>query len=108
MLSVKTRVAVPKQAGRGEIIQIKTLAGHPMDNGYMIDREGRRIPRQLIHRFEALYKGELVFRADLHEAISTNPLISFFVVATDSGRMEFKWYDDDGSVYTDSAEITVT
>lgn len=79
-----------------------------MDNGFMIDRNGNRIPRQLIYRFEALYNGEMVFRADLHEAISTNPLISFFVVATVSGRMEFKWYDDDGSIYADSAEIIVT
>lgn len=108
MQHVKTRVSVPKQVGRGEIIEIKTLVKHPMDNGFMIDRDGLSIPRQLIHRFEALYNGETVFQADLHEAISTNPLISFFAVATDSGRIEFRWYDDDGSVYTDSAEITVT
>ncbi len=107
MQNVRTRVSVPKQAGRGEIIEIKTLVSHPMNNGFMIDRGGRRIPRQLINRLEALYNGEMMFWAILHEAFSSNPLISFFTRATHSGRIEFKWYDDDGSIYTDSAEITV-
>ena len=104
---VRVRIAVPATAKRGEVLELKTLITHPMDNGFMFSRDGERIPRHIIHRFEALYNGALVFRADWHEAISTNPFISFHTVADESGRIEFRWYDDDGAVYTESADIEV-
>jgi sulfur-oxidizing protein SoxZ len=53
------------------------------------------------------YNGEEVFRADLHPSIAANPYLSFHTVATESGRLEFTWHDDDGSVYQESAEIEV-
>jgi sulfur-oxidizing protein SoxZ len=108
MIGVRTRKSVPGFARRGEVFEIKTLATHPMDNGFMYGRDGRLIPRHIIHRFEAIYNGEVVFHADWHEAISTNPFISFYAIAGESGQIEFRWYDDDGAIYTDSAEITVT
>ena len=108
MDKVRIRAAVPAAVRRGEVFELKTLITHPMDNGFMFSRDGERIPRHLIHRFEALYDGALVFRADWHEAVSTNPFISFHAVAEASGRIEFRWYDDDGAVYTESAHIEVT
>ena len=73
----------------------------------MFTRDGERIPRHIIHRFEAIFNGETVFRADWHEAVSENPFISFHAVADESGRMEFRWHDDDGTVYRDSADIQI-
>lgn len=108
MDAVRVRTAVPDSVRRGEVFELKTLISHPMDNGFMFSRDGRRIPRHIIHRFEALYNGSLIFRAHWHEAVSTNPFISFHAVAEKSGRIEFKWYDDDGSVYTESADIEVS
>jgi sulfur-oxidizing protein SoxZ len=102
-----TRVAVPTTAAKGEIIEIKALASHPMDNGFMYADNGMRIPRWIINRFEVDYNGERVFAADWHVAVSSNPFISFYTVATESGTLEFRWYDDNGDVYTNSAEITV-
>ena len=104
---VRIRAAVPATVRRGEVFELKTLISHPMDNGFMFSRDGERIPRRIIHRFEALYDGALIFRADWHEAVATNPFISFHAVAEGSGRIEFRWYDDDGAVYTESAEIEV-
>ncbi len=98
---------MPSTVARGETFEIKTLVAHPMDNGFMFNRSGELIPRRIIHRFEALYNGETVFRADWHEAVSANPFISFYAVAGESGRIEFRWHDDDGSVYTASADIQV-
>ena len=107
MVEVRMRKSVPASVARGEIFELKTLVTHPMDNGFMFNRNGEHIPRHIIHRFEALYNGEIIFRADWHEAVSANPFISFYAVAEESGRIEFRWYDDDGSVYTDSADIHV-
>ena len=108
MDGVRIRVAVPATVSRGEVFEIKTLITHPMDNGFMYSRDGERIPRHLIHRFEALYDGDLVFRANWHEAVSTNPFISFHAVAEESGRIELRWYDDDGTVYIELADIEVS
>ena len=54
------------------------------------------------------YNGTEVFSADWHTAISSNPYMAFNTIATESGTLEFTWVDDDGSVYSKSAKITVT
>ena len=108
MDDVRIRAAVPAAVRKGEVFEIKTLISHPMDNGFMFSRDGERIPRHIIHRFEARYNEALVFRADWHEAVATNPFISFHAVAEESGRLELRWYDDDGAVYTESADIEVS
>ena len=107
MSKVMIRISVPSTAAKGEIIELKTLIKHPMDNGFMFSRGGERIPRHIIHRFEAMFNGEKVFQADWHEAVSSNPFLSFYALAEESGKFEFYWYDDDGTVYTDSAKIQV-
>ena len=104
----QVRVAFPATAQKGEVIQIKTLVSHPMDNGFLMNFGGRMIPRWIINRFEVDYNGETVFSADWHVAISTNPYLIFYTVATGSGQLDFKWYDDNGSIYTYSAPIEVT
>ena len=35
------------------------------------------------------------------------PYLAFYTVATESGRLHFEWLDDDGTVYTAEAELTV-
>ncbi len=107
MSGVRIRKSVPATVSKGEVFEIKTLVSHPMDNGFMFSRDGNRIPRRIIHRFEAIYNGSMIFRADWHEAIAENPFLSFYAVAEETGLIEFRWYDDDGTVYTDSARIEV-
>ncbi len=103
----KPRVKVPKTAKKGDVIQIKTLIAHKMESGQRKDKKGAVIPRKIINKFEAKYNGEVVFSADWHPAISANPYLAFHTVATESGTLEFAWTDDDGSVYTKTAKITV-
>lgn len=103
----KPRVKVPKTAKKGDVIEIKTLIAHKMESGQRKDKKGAVIPRQIINKFEAKYNGEVVFSADWHPAISANPYMAFHTVATESGTLEFTWTDDDGSVYTKTAKITV-
>jgi len=104
----RPRVQVPrKPVPRGEIIEVKTLISHEMESGQRKDAKGNVIPRKIINRFEATYNGELVFAMDVHPAISSNPYITFKLRIDEPGALQFKWVDDDGSVYTHEATIEV-
>ena len=108
MAESKPRIKLPSTAAKGEVIQIKTLISHEMESGQRKDKEGNKIPRQIINKFVCTFKGKEVFSADWYGAISANPYMSFYTVATESGAYEFTWTDDNGSVYTGKSEITVT
>jgi sulfur-oxidizing protein SoxZ len=103
----RTIVNLPAQAKRGEIIEIKTLAAHPMETGFRRTQFGELIPRDIIRRFVCTYNGEEVFRAELHPAIAANPLLSFTTVATESGTITFRWSGDNGYAVTETASIRV-
>ena len=103
----RTVVNMPAQAKRGEIIEIKTLAGHVMETGFRHTERGESIPRDIITQFVCTYNGAEIFRAELFPAISANPLITFTTVATESGTLEFKWVGDKGFTASHSAQLTV-
>lgn len=107
MAEVKPRVRVPEIAKKGEIIEIKTLIAHPMENGLRIDDSGEKVPRHIIKKFTCTYGGEVVFEADWYPSISANPYLAFTTVATDSGELVFSWVDDDEHVFAATAHITV-
>src|SRR5882672_7571010 len=96
-------VTVPSKAKRGEVIEIKTLASHVMENGFRRTQTGELIARDIITQFVCTYNGVEVFRADLHPAVAANPLIAFTTVATESGTLEFKWTGDNGYAATQTA-----
>jgi sulfur-oxidizing protein SoxZ len=101
-------VNIPKQASKGEIIDIKVLISHPMESGQRHDDNGQIIPRRIINKFVCSWNGEDVFSADLFPAIAANPFLQFTAVAEASGTISMTWVDDDGMVQTELASITVT
>ncbi len=105
MAKSRPRIRVPKKVAKGEVIEIKTLISHPMESGQRKDKQGNTIPRKIINRFEAYFNGRQVFAVDLHPAISANPYLSFFLRVDEPGELEFRWIDDDGTVYTKKAKI---
>jgi sulfur-oxidizing protein SoxZ len=100
-------INVPKKARRGDVIEIKTLMSHIMETGYRHTTSGKIVPRDIITSFACRYNGEQIFRADLFPATAANPFISFFTVATESGKFDFEWIGDNGFSETASASITV-
>jgi sulfur-oxidizing protein SoxZ len=100
-------VTLPAQAKRGEIIEVKTLAQHPMETGFRRRQTGELIARDIIRQFVCTYNGAEVFRVDLHPAIAANPLIAFSTVATESGTLSFQWVGDNGYSVTETASISV-
>ena len=98
---------MPPKAKRGQIIEIKTLISHIMETGFRRTETGEPIPRDIITTFTCSFQGTEIFRADLHQALSANPFITFFTVATESGTLEFRWTGDHGMEETATAKITV-
>ena len=106
--NVTPRVRVPRSATPGEVVSVRTLISHVMESGQRRDDDGNTIPRSIIHRFTCDFNGENVIDVALEPAISTNPYFQFEAVVNESGTFNFTWYDDDGSVYEDSADIAVS
>jgi sulfur-oxidizing protein SoxZ len=78
-------------ATKGEVFRVKTIISHQMETGLRHDAQDRVIPRKIINRFACRYGGVEVFSVDLHEAVSANPYIEFYLLATESGPLEFVW-----------------
>jgi sulfur-oxidizing protein SoxZ len=103
----KPRIRLPKQARKGEVIQVRTLASHVMESGQRRDRNGNLIPRKIINRFTCTFNGRPVFACDLEPAIAANPYLQFSVRVEESGTFRFTWTDDDGAVVTAEERIAV-
>lgn len=101
-------INVPASPKRGEIIEIRTLIGHPMETGFRTGSDGQKLPRDIIRRFACRYNGELVFSAEFFPAIAANPYCAFHTIATDSGTLAFTWEGDNGYTQTETVAITVT
>ncbi len=101
------RLSVPATAARGEVVEVKALIQHEMESGFRRGSRGEVIPRDIITDFECLYNGEQVFRATLFPGVSANPFLTFHTVAVRSGTLEFRWTDQNGETWSDTAEITV-
>lgn len=100
-------INVPRQARRGEIIELKALVAHVMETGYRRNQSGALIPRDILRRFVCRYNGEEIFRADLHPGLAANPYFAFSTVATESGTIDFSWTGDHDFSHSESVVITV-
>ncbi|MDU1691681.1 MAG: thiosulfate oxidation carrier complex protein SoxZ, partial [Bradyrhizobium sp.] len=65
----KPRIKLPKEAKKGEIIQIKTLVSHLMESGQRKDAQGKPIARKIINKFTCEFNGRPVFSCALEPAI---------------------------------------
>jgi sulfur-oxidizing protein SoxZ len=106
-MAEKPRLKVPKEAKKGEIIELKTLIAHVMETGLRKDASGAIIPRKIINKFTCEFNGKPVFSADIEPAVAANPYIQFNAKVDESGTFKFTWVDDDGTVTTTEEKITV-
>jgi len=100
-------INAPKTARKGEVIELKALILHPMETGFRPGTNGTIIPRNIIERFVASWNGAEIFSMAFSPAISANPFVSFFAVATESGRITFRWTGDEGFSAEESVAIEV-
>jgi len=102
------RIQMPKQATRGQVVEIRIAIQHPMETGFRRDDGGREIPKNVINKLICRYNGVEVFRAEMGSGVAANPYLDFFVVADASGELVFDWIDDSGMTGSERAPIVVT
>ena len=101
-------IQVPSRARRGEVFEVRATIAHPMETGFRPGADGRPVARNIVQRFHCRYNGDLVFSAELHPAISANPYVSFYTVATDSGTLELEWLGENGFRQLERRALQVT
>lgn len=98
---------VPDSAAAGEIVQVKVLIRHPMETGFRTGRDGRRVPRDIIHELVCDYDGAEVFRAELFPAVAANPFFSFHLRARRTGEVVVRWTDEQGTEHREARTLIV-
>jgi len=102
------RVQVPREAKRGDIIEIRIAIQHTMETGFRYDNFGKPIPKNVINQVVCRYNGTEIFRAELGSGVAANPYLQFSTIAEASGDIVFDWVDDAGERGTERASITVS
>lgn len=104
---MSARIRIPKQARRGEIVEIRTLLEHKNESGWRRDDQGSAYPRNIVTRFVCTYAGDEVVNADLRRGISANPYFAFFLRAEATAELVFRWQDESGAVFEEKARLEV-
>ena len=107
MATPRPRIKLPRKIAAGVPFTVKTRITHPMHTGLRHDGKGKIVPRRIVNRFEVLFDGAPAFSVDLHPAVSADPYFQFTMAVPGSGLLEFRWIDDDGSVYGLRKRISV-
>ena len=108
-MAVKPRIKLDKKdAKKGDLVEVKALVSHVMENGLRRDASGNVVPRKILNKFTCTVAGKQVFAADFEPAVSANPYIQFKFKATESGPVVLTWHDDDGSTIVGEEKITVS
>lgn len=107
-IDARPRVRVPRTASVGEVVQIRTLINHPMENGHRLDTSGATVPRHIVNRFVCTFNSQTVVEIDIEPSLSADPFIEFEARVTESGTFQFAWFDDNGDMYQASGDIVVS
>ena len=79
-MAEKPRLKLPKEAKKGEIIEIKTLMPHVMQTGLLKDKDGKTIPRKILNKFVCTVAGKQVFAADFETTCTAFPFRTAWTV----------------------------
>ena len=92
----QARFDMPTQVRAGEVFKLRLLVQHPMETGYLLDLNNRRIARNVINDLRCTYLGQEVLRIEPSSGLSANPYVEFFLRASQSGEIAVDWVDDRG------------
>ena len=106
-MAEKPRIKVPTSVKKGEVFQVKTLIKHPMESGNRKDESGATVPRKILNKFVCKANGKEVFASDFNTSVSADPFLTFHLKLEETSKLQFEWTDDDGSVISETVEVTV-
>ena len=92
------RLQLPARIVEGDVFKLRLLVQHPMDSGFLRDLDGVLIKRNVIRHLQCLLHDKEVFRVEPTTGTAANPLFEFYLRATKSGELYFRWVDDKGYI----------
>lgn len=101
------RISIPEKVNAGDIIELKAMIQHPMETGYRRDQKGKVIPQNIITSFRCSYDERTIFEATFLPGIAANPFLTFFVRATHTGTLVFRWTDQVGETWSEKRTLSV-
>ena len=107
---IKPRLRVPATAKKGEVVEVKTLITHPMENGQRKDADGKVVPRLIVNSLKVTYNDKPVLDVKLEEGRPSRPIPTYapgFVKVDESGTLKFTWTDDQNNSWTAESKIEV-
>ncbi len=108
-MAIKPRIKIKKKASVGEVISIRTKINHRMESGQRIDKDtNEKIPRMIIHTFEASFNGKEIITFNLEGSVSADPYFEFFLKVPEAGELLCKWTDDEGSIFEATKTLAIS
>jgi sulfur-oxidizing protein SoxZ len=92
------RLQLPARIVEGDVFKLRLLVQHPMDSGFLRDLDGVLIKRNVIRHLQCILNDKEVFRVEPTTGTAANPLFEFYLRATKSGELYFRWVDDKGYI----------
>lgn len=90
----------------GEVTEVQALIQHPMDSGYVKDKQGKIIPPHYIQQLTFEHGGKNVLVANWGPAVSKDPYIKFsFKGAKKGDNLKISWVDNKGQTDSTTAKI---
>ena len=95
-----------RATAQGDVVMVKALFTHPMENGARKDAAGQWIPEHFIQEVVAEHNAKIVFKALWSRAVSKNPYLAFRFKGGKAGEVvKLTWLDNKGTM--DSGETTI-
>lgn len=90
----------------GDSTEVQSLIQHPMDSGFVKDKEGKLIPPHYIETLTFEWSGKPVFTAFWGPAVSKNPYLKFSFKGGKKGdELKIAWTDNEGKSDSTTAHI---
>ena len=90
---------------QGDVAGVRVRMAHPMETG-LRKQGGKVVPPHFIQSITAQLNGKTVFRADISQAISRNPVFAFRVKGAKAGdKVTVTWKDNKGESRTDQTTV---
>jgi sulfur-oxidizing protein SoxZ len=95
-----------KAVANGDKTEVQSLIEHPMDSGFVKDKQGKLIPPHYIEVLTFECNGKTVFTAFWGPAVSKNPYLKFaFTGGRKGDDLKISWTDNEGKSDSTTAKI---
>jgi sulfur-oxidizing protein SoxZ len=102
----RVSIRLPSKITQGDVIRVRTLVIHPMEI-VQRDKQGKIIPKNyhFVHSMSAVFNGKEIMRAELTQAVSQNPGLTFPLKVDRPGKLTVTFFDTAGKEYAGQAEV---